>query len=249
LLPWEDRSTDVKDRIQLLAENGLMGLVLVFLCLALFLDLRLAFWVAAGIPISFLGACIILYATGQTINMLSLFGFLMVIGILVDDAIVIGENIHTHSESGKPPLAAAIDGTVEVLPSVISSVSPTNIAFLPLMFVAGVMGKFIAVLPGAAIACLAISLFEAAFVLPVHLRKKAEARPLVSRTLAVVGRMSPLWRFTVGPILIVLAAVATVLWLAIAPIAAVLRSLNPYFSRALDVFVNRFYSPVLRSVL
>ena len=249
LLPWDDRSIEVKDRIGLLAENGLQGLILVFLILALFLDLRLAFWVACGIPISFLGACIILLMFGQTINMLSLFGFLMVIGILVDDGIVIGENIYTHRERGKTAQNAAIDGALEVVPSVFASVATTVIAFLPLMFIAGVMGKFVAILPAAGIACLCVSLFEATVVLPVHLRHESGEGNLVQRARLIRMRMAPLWRWTLGVILVVLAAIVWILWLAVAPIAAVLRRLNPIFSRGFDRVTNSIYSPVLRGVI
>ena len=249
LLPWDDRSVEVKDRINLLAENSLQGLVLVFLILALFLDLRLAFWVACGIPISFLGACIILLLFGQTINMLSLFGFLMVIGILVDDGIVIGENIYTHRERGKTTRNAAIDGTLEVAPSVFASVATTIIAFLPLMFIAGVMGKFVAILPGAAIACLFISLFESTMVLPVHLRHESGEGDLIQRARLVQKRMAPFWRWTLGVILVVLAAIVWILWLAVAPIAGILRRLNPIVSGGFDRIVDSIYSPVLRSVI
>src|SRR5690606_31081282 len=178
-----------------------------------------AFWVALGIPIAMLGACIILLMFGQTLNMLSLFGFLMVIGILVDDGIIVGENIYTHREMGKSSLDAAIDGTLEVLPSVISAVATTIIAFLPLMFISGVMGKFVAIMPGAAIACLLVSLFESSLVVPVHLREVPHEGNLVSKALAIRGRMSFLWRWTIGPFLVLGAAIFLVLWMAIAPIA------------------------------
>ena len=166
---WDDRSIDVKDRMNMLVRNGLQGLALVFIVLAIFLDLRLAFWVALGIPVSVFGAGAMLYATGQTLNMLSMFAFLMALGIVVNDAIVIGENIYRHREMNKTPVRAAIDGTYEVLPSVFASVCTTIIAFVPLMFVAGVMGKFFAVLPLAVIAMLIVSLIEAMFILPCHL--------------------------------------------------------------------------------
>ncbi len=248
LMTWEDRSIEVRDRIDLLAKNGIQGLILVFVTLALFLNLRLAFWVAIGIPISMLGACIVLLMTGQTINMLSLFGFLMVIGILVDDAIVIGENIYVHRELGKDPLAAAVDGTIEVLPSVLSSVATTVMAFVPLMFVSGVMGKFVAVLPVAAIACLCISLVEASLVLPVHLRHEPH-ESLLRRAWAVRSRMTPLWRWTLGPILIAGAAAVTFVVAIFTPIGAVLTWLNPRCCGAFDALVARFYVPALRSVL
>ena len=166
---WGDVSEDVVDRIDLLARNGAQGLLLVFLVLAIFLELRLAFWVAMGIPISILGAGFILLIFGQTMNMLSMFAFLMALGIVVDDAIVIGENIFNKREEGLGFVAAAIEGTVEVLPSVTASVTTTIIAFLPLAFVTGVMGKFIAIMPLAVIAMLIISLVESMFILPAHL--------------------------------------------------------------------------------
>ncbi len=166
---WGDTSVEVRDRLNLLLRNGMQGLILVFVILALFLDLKLAFWVAIGIPISLLGACAVLFQFDQTLNMLSLFSFLIALGIVVDDAIVIGENVYSHRAMGKTPLQAAIDGTIEVVPSVFSSVATTIFAFMPMFFVTGVMGKFFAVIPLAVIAILAISLIEACFALPCHL--------------------------------------------------------------------------------
>jgi multidrug efflux pump subunit AcrB len=169
LTTWQDSGVDVRDRIDLLRRNGIQGLILVFLVLAVFLDLRLAFWVAMGIPISVLGACAFLLYVGATLNMISLFAFLLALGIVVDDAIVIGENIYAHRQRGKEYIEAAIDGASEVMPSVTTSVLTTVIAFVPLFYVSGVMGKFIAVMPLAVIAMLTISLAESAFVLPCHL--------------------------------------------------------------------------------
>ena len=166
---WGDTSLDVADRIDLLSRNGLQGLLLVFIVLAIFLDLRLSFWVAMGIPVSILGAGFVLILLGQTLNMLSMFAFLMALGIVVDDAIVIGENIYAKREAGLGFVRAAIEGTWEVIPSVTASVTTTIIAFAPLMFVTGIMGKFIAVMPLAVIAMLVISLLESVFVLPCHL--------------------------------------------------------------------------------
>jgi hydrophobic/amphiphilic exporter-1 (mainly G- bacteria), HAE1 family len=169
LTTWADQSIDVKDRLQMLIENGLQGLVIVFVMLALFLDLKIAFWVAMGIPFSMLGTGALMYGTDQTLNMLSMFAFLMAIGIVVDDAIVVSDNVDRHRRMGKSLTAAAIDGTVEVVPSVISSVLTTVITFLPLCFVSGVMGKFIAVMPFAFICTLLVSLAESTLVLPGHL--------------------------------------------------------------------------------
>ncbi|MEW4490344.1 efflux RND transporter permease subunit [Thalassoglobus sp. JC818] len=166
---WGDASVDVRDRLDLLKRNGLQGLFLVFMVLALFLEFRLAFWVAIGIPFSILGACAILWQFDQTLNMLSMFAFLIALGIVVDDAIVVGENIYAHRELGKPNLQAAIDGTAEVVPSVTTSIITTVFAFMPMFFVSGIMGKFFAVLPLAVIAMLVISLLESVTILPCHL--------------------------------------------------------------------------------
>ena len=179
---FQDMSLDVRDRIELLSRNGLQGLILVFLVLAIFLDLRLAFWVALGIPVSILGAGFVLLISGQTLNMLSMFAFLMALGIVVDDAIVIGENIYAKRQEGLSGVRAAVAGTIEVLPSVCASVTTTIIAFLPLMFVSGVMGKFLAVMPLAVIAMLIISLIESTFILPSHL---AHENNLFLRSLSV----------------------------------------------------------------
>jgi multidrug efflux pump subunit AcrB len=169
LATWADRSLMVEDRLRLLAKNGVQGLILVLLVLALFLELRVAFWVALGIPVAMLGACSVLFWGGQTLNMLSMFAFLMALGVLVDDAIVVAENVYAHRERGKSLTQAAIDGAYEVLPSVVAAVTTTIVAFVPLLFVPGVMGKFIAVMPVAVIAMLALSLVECTFILPCHL--------------------------------------------------------------------------------
>ncbi|MCP4852862.1 MAG: efflux RND transporter permease subunit, partial [Fuerstiella sp.] len=128
LLCFRDRTDDVEARLMLLVKNGWQGLLLVFLLLMLFLESRLALWVSMGIPLSFAGACIVMYYTGQTFNMTSLFAFLIALGIVVDDAIVIGENIYVHRQMGKGLRQAAIDGTLEVMPSVVTSVLTTVIA-------------------------------------------------------------------------------------------------------------------------
>ncbi len=166
---WGDISTMVESRIDLMLRNGLQGILLVFIALALFLNLRLAFWVALGIPISFMGAFIVLSGFDQTINMISLFAFIMTLGILVDDAIIVGENVYSHYSRGKSPAAAVIDGLKEVGGPVLMAVSTTVVAFCPLLFIAGIMGKFIAVMPMAVIIILVVSLGEALIILPSHL--------------------------------------------------------------------------------
>lgn len=160
----------LNDRIDLLTSNGMMGLVLVLVFLGLFLNIKLSAWVAFGIPFSFLGMFIIGIAYGLTINMISLFGMILVVGILVDDGIVIAENIYSHFERGKSARDAAIDGTMEVLKSVLSSVLTTVVAFSILLFVEGM--EMMREMAFVAIACLIFSLFEAFFILPAHLAHK-----------------------------------------------------------------------------
>ena len=158
------------DRIDLLTRNGLMGLILVLLFLGLFLNLKLSAWVAFGIPFSFLGMFIFGLAYGITINMISLFGMILVVGILVDDGIVIAENIYTHFERGKSAHRSALDGTMEVLKPVFSSVITTIVAFSILLFVEGL--EMMREMAFVVISCLAFSLFEAFIILPAHLGHK-----------------------------------------------------------------------------
>ena len=166
---WADTSVFVKDRIDLLLRNGRLGLLLVFLCLWLFLSFRLSFWVAFGLPVALMSALGFVYFTGGTINMISLFAFIMVLGILVDDAIVVGENIYAHMSRGEPAIQAAIAGVTEVAVPVLGTVSTTIVAFVPLLMMEGIMGKFLSIMPIAIIAALIASLIEALFILPSHL--------------------------------------------------------------------------------
>jgi len=166
---WFDMAEMVQDRIDLLLKNGAQGILLVFIVLALFLDLGLAFWVASGIPISFMGAFLILDFFGASINMLSLFGFIMTLGILVDDAIIVGENVYTHYKMGKTAKDAVIDSVAQIGAPVVMAVTTTIVAFTPLMYIPGIMGKFLAIMPKAVICILAISLVEAFIILPAHL--------------------------------------------------------------------------------
>ncbi len=165
----DDRTIPLEQRIELLVRNGILGLILVVLLLSFFLNLRFSFWVSVGLPFSFAGMFIILGFVGITINVISLFGMIIVVGILVDDAIVVGENIFAHYENGKPALNAAIDGVLEMLPPVFTSVLTTIIAFLPFFFLDGVMGKFIWNMALVVISALLFSLMEAFFILPAHL--------------------------------------------------------------------------------
>jgi len=164
-----DNSITLKQRTNLLLKNAAMGVFLVLFFLAIFLNVRLAFWVAAGIPIAFFGMFIFASYTGVTINVLSLFGMIIVIGILVDDGIVIGENIYHHYEKGKTPIKAAIDGTLEVIPPIISAVLTTIIAFSTFFFLDGRMGNFFSEVSTIVILTLTVSLVEAIIILPAHI--------------------------------------------------------------------------------
>jgi multidrug efflux pump subunit AcrB len=171
-----DRSNHYRQRMRLLLKNAAMGLALVLLLLGTFLEIRLAFWVTMGIPISFMGAFMILPAADVTINMISMFAFIVSLGIVVDDAIVVGENIYTNRQKGMPFVEAAIRGVREVATPVIFSVLTNIVAFLPMMFVPGFMGKLFRVIPVVVISVFAISLVEALVILPAHLAHARAAK-------------------------------------------------------------------------
>jgi multidrug efflux pump subunit AcrB len=169
---WEDDTQFLKARLDLLTRNGLIGLILVFVCLTFFLNIRLAFWTAMGIPISFLGAFWLIPHFGVTINMMSLFAFIMVLGLVVDDAIVVGENIFSYRQQGLDRLDAAIKGVREMCWPVIAAVLTTVFAFVPLAYTQGIMGKILRVLPIVVVGVLGFSLAEALLILPAHLSSK-----------------------------------------------------------------------------
>ena len=164
----KDSSKVLVERINLLVNNGLIGFLLVFILLSMFLHPRLAIWVAMAIPIAFGGMFILAGGSGISINVISLFGMIIVIGILVDDGIVIAENIFQHWEQGKEPVQAAIDGTLEVLPAVFSAILTTVIAFSLFFVIDGIMGDFFVEMGFVVVATLIISLVEGALILPAH---------------------------------------------------------------------------------
>ncbi len=166
---WNDTTEIFNSRMSLLQKNAMIGLTLVLIILGLFLEIRLAAWVMLGIPISFFGTLFVMPWLGVSINMISLFAFILALGILVDDAIVVGENIYEHRQKGKAYAKAAIDGALEVAIPVTFSILTTVAAFLPLIFVSGMMGKFIRVIPIIVITLLLMSLIESLLVLPAHL--------------------------------------------------------------------------------
>lgn len=166
---WQDKSAYFKGRMWLLTRNAISGLILVFLILVLFLRLRLAFWVSLGIPVSFLGALWMLPQVDGSINMISMFGFILVLGIVVDDAIVVGENIHTFHHKGMPGLRGAIAGAQDVARPVIFAVLTSVVTFMPILFLPGAEGRLWKVIPEVVIMTLLFSLFECLFILPAHL--------------------------------------------------------------------------------
>lgn len=164
-----NRASDYRERLSLLTENGALAIAIVLIILTLFLEYRLAFWVMMGMMISFIGGMMLLPLIGISINMISMFGFLVVLGIVVDDAIVVGENVYEYRQKGMSPMQAAIAGTKDVSFPVIFSIVTTIIAFVPLLFMPGETGKFWQPLPAVVIVILAVSLLEALFILPSHL--------------------------------------------------------------------------------
>jgi len=165
----QDRASVVQDRLDLLVRNGAQGLLLVLLVLWLFFGIRYSLWVTVGLPVSFLGALFILPLVGVTINMISMVGLLIGIGLLMDDAIVIAENIAARMSRGDPPMQAAIDGAKQVLPGVLSSFATTLLVFGSLAFITGEMGQVLRIMPIVLILVISVSLAEAFFILPNHL--------------------------------------------------------------------------------
>ncbi|MBQ4912898.1 efflux RND transporter permease subunit [Maribacter sp. MMG018] len=173
-----DQSKTLVQRTQLLTENAIMGMILVLVFLSLFLNTRLAFWVAFGLPVAFLGMFVFAGFFNVTINVLSLFGMIIVIGILVDDGIVIAENIYQHYEKGKSPVQAAVDGTMEVLPPIISAIITTLLAFSIFLFLDSRIGEFFGEVSVIVILTLVVSLVEALIILPAHLAHSKALQPM-----------------------------------------------------------------------
>lgn len=174
---WRDSSQTLRDRLSLMFKNGASGFVLVFIVLALFLRLRLAIWVSIGVPIAMLGALYVFPVLGISIDVISSFGFIMVLGLLVDDAIVVGENVHRHQENSEDPLEASIRGTQEVSIPVIFGVLTTIAAFMPMLMAPGEMGQIFGAIAITVVLCLIFSVVESQLVLPAHLGHMKPAAP------------------------------------------------------------------------
>ena len=166
---WNNDADILQDRLGLLVKNGLLGLTLVLLALALFLEIRLAFWVAVGIAVSFVGTFGVMAVLGVSINLMSLFAFILAVGIVVDDAIVVGENIYAERERGNRGVVASIRGTRRITGPVIFAVLTTVVAFCPLFFIPSSIGSIVGEIPIIVISVLVFSLIESLLVLPNHL--------------------------------------------------------------------------------
>ncbi|MCF0254343.1 MAG: efflux RND transporter permease subunit, partial [Duodenibacillus sp.] len=184
-----DMAVQYNARQDLLLKNAWQGMLLVFVCLSLFLKPSLAFWVSLGVPVSVLGAFIFFPYVNQTINMMSMFAFIVTLGIVVDDAIVVGENIATHQEAGMPRIDASVIGVQQVATPVVFSVLTNMVSFVPMLYVPGFMGKIWASLPWVVILVFACSLFESLFILPAHLAHGGGGKRgtgLISRALGAI---------------------------------------------------------------
>ncbi len=226
-----DRSGYYRQRMNLLIRNGFIGLVLVLALLSLFLEYRLAFWVAAGIPTAFLGTLIFLPWLDVSINMVSMFAFIMALGIVVDDAIVVGENIHEYLARGMSRIEAAIEGARDIAVPLSFSILTNIVAFLPLALVPGGFGKFWIVIPAVVATAFTLSWIEALFVLPAHLaalrRRDPGRRPnrllrlqravsaglswFIHRVYAPLLRIAIAWRYTTLSLMLALLAITLAL--------------------------------------
>lgn len=220
----EDSTDEVRSRIKLVRENGIIGLVIVFVLLWAFMNIRIAFWCGMGIPLAVAGGMAVLPAFDGTINMMTTFAFILILGIVVDDAIVVGEAIYVHRKNGDPPLTAAINGTWEVGMPVIAAVLTTVIAFIPLAFVDGVIGKIIFFLPVVVTSCLLMSLLECLTLLPAHLNHLPD--PNISR---ITDARTP--KTTIGKVL------------------HALNGIQEYTARGMERFIEKIYMPFLKRAL
>ena len=186
LTTWQDGSTMLRDRLDTLIHSGRIGFLLVFTLLALLLRPRVSFWVSLGIPISMLGALAVIGLVGLSVDAISLFGFILVLGILVDDGIIVGENVHSHQQRGGERLGGSISAAQEVFTPVVFGVLTTVVAFSPLLFVPGMMGQIMAVISAVVIACLIFSLIESLLILPAHLGHGRERGSSAEVTLLLI---------------------------------------------------------------
>ncbi|MYA16478.1 MAG: hypothetical protein F4Z28_06740 [Gammaproteobacteria bacterium] len=254
---WKDDSVLLTDRLGALIRSGLQGLLLVLILLTLCLRPHLAFWVAAGIPIAFLGAIFLMYWIGFSLDGASLIGFILALGMLVDDAVVVGEGAYVAHRKGAGQLAGAIEGAQKVLVPVTFGVLTTAVAFVPLLFAVGGLGKIISVMSGTVICCLAFSLIECQMVLPAHLGHRNARMPLGEFGMTFLAVVI-IAAFVVTPDLRTgsgLAAVAAALVCAahmsghLSRLGAGFARLQVRFENGLQVFIHKRFRNLARSAL
>ena len=254
---WNDGTTILRDRLTTLMDSARQGFLMVLILLALFLRPRLAFWVSVGVPVAFLGAIFLTNMIGLSINAISLFGFILVLGILVDDAIVVGENVHSRHQEGFEQLAGAITGAQRVTIPVTFGVLTTVATFLPLVFGVGYMGQVMGVIALTVICCLTFSLIESQFVLPAHLGNSNVTTPS--------GEVGMMLVPIVGIVLlgfaddmrtyIALAVATTSVFFALhylglfAPIAEKLIELQSRFATTLEKLINNQFRTAVEAML
>ncbi len=253
---WNDMSDLFKQRLALLTDNALLSFILVLVVLGLFLEMRLAFWVTAGIPTSILGSFVFLGSTDVSINMISMFAFIVTLGIVVDDAIVVGENVWHKREQGMAPMDAAIAGTREVFVPVLFSVLTTVAAFTPMLFLPGTDGKFFVAIPAVVITVLMMSVIESFLILPAHLGHLDKPKPIWRHMIvwgsvfAVLGLIAGAVRFG-NPLLGLLggAFAGAALPVVLTMFSLVMNFLRGFVTRGFDWFINRVYQPFINVAL
>lgn len=198
ILVLSDNTQGTRANLDTLLSNAVMGLVLVFILLWLFMDTKISFWAGMGIPVSLLGGLAVVNFFGITLNKITLFGLIMVLGIVADDAIVVGESIYYHRKNGASPLDAVVKGVSEVGLSVLAAILTTIVAFFPLYNIDGMMGKFIVALPTAVIACLIISLIECLIILPAHLSDLKDMNQKSKKKNPILSGIEKFHEFTVN---------------------------------------------------
>lgn len=257
LTVWNDESAMLRDRLGALMDSGVEGLLMVLIILTLFLRPSVALWVSAGIPIALLGAVFLLYALGISINLWSLIGFILVLGMLVDDAVVVGESSHVAQRTAAGQLAGVIDGTERVLLPVTFGVLTTVAAFLPMLYMTGTAGTVLANVGAVVICCLAFSLIECLFVLPAHLAHKSDSLPFGEVGMVLLSIVT-LAAFALAPDLRLGMALAVVavglvwaahLWGVLSKVATAFTRLQVRFERGFDRFAEVFFRRIVRAAL
>ncbi len=251
-----DWSEMYRDRLDLMLRNAGLGFLLVLLVLGLFLEIRLAFWVTVGIPISFLGSLLVVPYFGVSINMISMFAFIITLGMVVDDAIVVGENIYERRKRGQSALKAAIYGCRDVAKPVTFSILTTVAAFMPMFFVPGVSGKLFGVIPAIVVSVLLMSLIESFFILPAHLGHGESKAPLHTRCLRW-GLVGGLLGLIVGAVVVknvplglgAGVGVGVAVPFALMAVSVIFGLLRGVAAPSLEFVIAKLYRPVLIVVL